>query len=82
MKAILEFDLTNQDDKKSLDICLKSSDLQGVIWEFTHNAKKRIKQEFENGSSHIDYDVLDGVERCFEYFYKLLEDKNINPNEL
>ena len=80
MRAILEFDLNNQEDEKSLNRCLKATDMASVIWEFTHNSRKKIEREFESETKGVD--VFDGIERCFEHFYKLLEDSNVNINEL
>ena len=80
MKAILKFNLLDIDDKVEHERCLKAKDLCNVIWEFTHNSRKKIEQEFEVKQDGVD--EFDVIERCFEHFYSLLEDSNINISEL
>ena len=80
MKAILKFDLLDIDDRVEHERCLKAKELCNVIWEFTHNSRKKIEQEFEVKQDGVD--EFDAIERCFEHFYSLLEDSNININNL
>ncbi len=78
MKAKLIFSLP--EEQQDFDRCVKSSDLCAVIWEFTSNSRKRIEREFKNNTENND--AFDGIERCFEHFYNLLEDRGINIDEI
>jgi len=81
MKAELKFDMSNLDDRQEFKKVMKSSEMASVIWEFIHNSRKRIEQEFENEIFNKT-DCFDGIERCFEHFHKLLEEESINIDEL
>jgi hypothetical protein len=79
-KAKLEFDMSDIDDRIEHFRCIKSSDMASVLWEFSNNSRKRIEREFEDNMENND--VFDGIERCFEHFYDLLKDSNINIDEI
>ena len=81
MKAILEFDLENHEDRMSHLRCIKSSDMSSVIWEITHNLRKSIDRRFES-QPQSGRDEFDGVEEVFMEIYKLLDKYNINIDEL
>lgn len=80
MKATLKFNLLDVDDRQAHLRCVKANDMTSVLWKFTRNSRKTIEQEFENQEQ--TFDAFDGIERCFEHFYKLLEENSINVDEL
>ena len=80
MRAILKFDLSDIDDRQEHFRCVKASDMASVLFEFGSNCRKTIKREFESKTEEVD--VYDGIDKCFEHFYRLLQEHNINIDEL
>jgi hypothetical protein len=78
LKAILEYDLDNPDDREAHLRAIKSLDMASVIFEFQINSRKRIAQKI--------YDNKDGnitsLDIIYNEFFELLENHNININEL
>jgi len=72
MKATLEFDLENHEDKMAHLRCIKSSDMTGFIWELQHNFWRKWKHDEDNFT-------LDNYK---EELLKLLEEYSINVGEL
>lgn len=70
MKAILEFDLNEPDDRMAHLRCVKSTDMALVIWEFFYNDRKFIE---ENNLT---------IEEVFKTFTDTLNEYNINIDEL
>lgn len=82
-KAILEFDLTDGDDRMEHLRAIKSTDMALMIWQLVYNTKKDIvreleAEEFKGGVDH-DYDLLDKV---FEKINDLMEEYNIAIDDL
>ena len=78
MKAILEFNIDDFDDKMSHKQCIKANDMALAIWEFSSNSKRTLEDEL--ASKDIDkYETLDLV---FKMFYDILDEHSININEL
>jgi len=71
MKAILEFDLDNEDDKISHKECIKASDMAGFIWELKHNFWRKWK--------HDETDFT--LESYKEAMYDLLEEHKLNTDD-
>ena len=80
MKAKLEFDLDNPDDRMEHMRCVKSTDMAIVLFEITHNLKRQLEHRFE--SQPQPRDEFDGLDETFSEIHKLLEDNNINIDEL
>ncbi len=67
MKAILEFDLSNQEEKKEHFRCIKSSDMAGALFEIQMNLRKRSGEN---------------VDAVFDEIYKIMDEYNLNIEEL
>ena len=80
MKTKLIFDNDDADDTLQLKRCLASNHLVTALWEISR-LKKKLDQKFEN-TDNSNNDVFDGIERCFEHFYKLLEEGGISIDEI
>lgn len=82
-KAILEFDLTDGDDRMEHLRAIKSTSMALMIWHLVYNTKKEILRELEasdlNGSADHDYDLLDKV---FEKIHELLDEHGIKIDDL
>lgn len=79
MKAQLNFDLDDIDDRLNHQQCIKANDMALVIWELVYNTKKSIEWELESKKNDNRYDVLDLI---YEKIHSLLEEHNINIDEL
>lgn len=85
MKAILEFDLDNPDDKEAHLRCIKSTDMASVLFEFTANSRKRIINRIESKDAHLlkhnpDIDFI--IQLVFQEFNGLMEGNDVNIDEL
>ena len=77
-KAILEYDLNDQDDTMAHLRAVKSLDMALVLWEMAYNVKKRINNQIE----FEKLDAYDAVEKIFEKLHEELNDHGINLDEL
>lgn len=77
-KAILEYDLNDQDDTMAHLRAVKSLDMALVLWEMAYNAKKRINNQIE----FEKLDAYDAVEKVFEKLHEEMNDHGINLDEL
>lgn len=79
MKAIIEFNLDNPDDRHSYEIHNKSKDLAFLIWQLMTNKKKEIEYKLESYKTYGKYETLDLV---FEEIGTMLEEEGINIDKL
>ena len=77
MKAKLEFDLDDFDDRMAHLRCVKSTDMASILFEMTMNARKRITMGSEYGEEYYK-----GVDDVFNKLRELMEENNINIDEL
>jgi hypothetical protein len=57
MKAVLEFDLNDQDDKESHMRCINSTEMAIAIFNLKHNLYKRVSHFVENNVNDEDPDA-------------------------
>jgi len=74
MKAILEFDLYDSDDKMLHLRCIKSTDLAIAFFEILHQKRKELYSKEE-----LDGDTIDKV---YDMIYDVLEDNNLSIDEI
>ena len=67
------------EDQQEYNRVNKALDMASVLWEFSTNCRKTIESEFEN---ETNVDAYDGIKRCFEHFYELMEEAGINIDDL
>lgn len=79
MKAIIEFNLDDPDDRHSYEIHNRSKDLAFLIWQLMTNKKKEIQYKLECYTTYNRYDALDLV---FEEIGTMLEEEGINIDKL
>ena len=77
MKAKLEFDLTDFDDKLEHLRCVKSTDMAMVLWELQHNSYRTITNGYGDDDSFVK-----GVDAVFERIQELLDEHDIKPDKL
>ena len=69
MKAIIEFDLDNQEDKMAYKRANSSLDMTLVLWEITHNLRRKL----ENDSD---------IDKVFYEIYDLMDKHNLAIDDL
>jgi len=79
MKAKLEFDLNDPDDRMAHFRAVKSLDMASALFEITR-LKKQVERRFEEDTTECDsFDVIQDV---FDRIYEVLGDNNIDVDEL
>jgi hypothetical protein len=79
MKAILEFNLDEPDDRISHNQCVKANDMAGVLWELVYNTKKKLEWELD---ANDKLDRYEGLEMVYKRIYELLEEHDVNIDSL
>jgi molecular chaperone GrpE (heat shock protein) len=77
MKAKLEFDLDDMDDKMAHNRCVKATDMALVLWEITTNSYRGLTNGYDE-----ENDYHKGVDAVYEKLKELLEEHDINPHNL
>lgn len=77
MKAKLEFDLDDMDDKMAHDRCIKATDMALVLWELTTNSYRGLTIGYDEDDSYHK-----GVDAVYEKLRELLEEHDINPHNI
>lgn len=70
MKATIEFDLNDPDERGSFELYNKSLDMGLLIWELVHNKKKEL------------YDQDEPIDYLYNWLYDEMESRGININNL
>lgn len=79
MKAKLEFDLNDPDDRQAHLRCVKSLDMALALFEILHNTKKGIGYKIEGSNITDPYEVLELV---MEKIWDDAHSRGINMDEL
>jgi hypothetical protein len=80
MKAVLEFDLNDPDDRMAHLRAIKSLDMTIALFEIQANLKKRCERIAE--SKEGDLDVYDGIELVFQHISELMYENGIIIDDL
>lgn len=80
MKAILEFNLDEHEDRMAHMRCTKSVDMAWVLSEILINLEKKVQHEVS--SFEADSDVSDGVYAAFRRIRELVNDRGIIIEDL
>jgi hypothetical protein len=80
MKATLEFDLDNPDDRMAHMRAVKSLDMAIVLFELQTNLKKRCESIAE--AQEADSDINDGVYLVFQQISELMYENGIIIDDL
>jgi hypothetical protein len=80
MKATLEFDLDNPDDRMAHMRAVKSLDMAIVLFELQTNLKK--KCEYIAEAQEADSDIHDGVYLVFQQISELMYENGIIIDDL
>ena len=84
MKATLDFDLNDPDDRMDHKRCVKALDMALVLWEFYHNSKKSLEYKVEGIMTDKDeeFSPFDAINVVYEHFRELLNEYDINIDKL
>lgn len=78
MKAKLEFDLDEHDDKMSHLRCIKSLDMALILWEIRVNMRKRLEHEAEARSiKNPGTDYYAGVDLAMDFLDELFDEHDL-----
>ena len=77
MKAKLEFDLDNPDDKMAHMRCVKATDMALMLWDIKQKIRSKLKY-----SEDLSEDELHQWEVMQDEFYSIADDCGINLDEL
>ena len=80
MKAILEFDLNDPDDRMAHLRCIKATDMALALFDIL--VKLKDITEFSIESLEADSDKWDGAEVVYTLIQQIAEKYNINIDEL
>lgn len=78
MKAILEFDLNEEDDVIAHKRCVQSLDLVLMLWDVEQELRKLTKYAPDSMSQ----ETYDELTKFREWFYETLNEKNISLDNL
>lgn len=79
MKAIIEFNLDDPDDRNAYEIHNKSKDMAFLLWHLMTNKKKELEYKLEAYKTFDKYETLDLV---FEEIAMMLQEENIDIDKL
>jgi hypothetical protein len=80
-KAILEFDLTDSDDRMEHLRAIKSLDMAMMLWELFYNTKKEFMRELESKEDSSDRE-FQLVEKIWDRIWELGEERGIKIDDL
>lgn len=79
MKATLEFNLDDFDDRTAHLRAVKSLDIAMVLWQLVMNSKKGIEYELEGRMMKgEEVNALDALDLVFDRIHDLLEEHDVN----
>ena len=80
MKATLEYNLNDPDDRMAHMRAIKSMDMACALFDITRNLKGILQQRFENQPQKRD--EFDGLDETFREIQSYMEEFSINIEEL
>jgi hypothetical protein len=79
MKAIIEFNLDDADDRNSYEVHNKAKDMAYILWNLMTNKRTELENRLEH---HKKYDKFKTLNLVFEEISEMLEEENINIHKL
>lgn len=82
-KAIIEFDLDNEDDSMLFSRMNKATEMASALWTILYNTKKGIVWELEANEDKFKEDPYELIEKIYAKIWEVVsEDNNINIDDL
>lgn len=83
MKAIIEFNLEDEDDKLAHLRAIKSLDMAHAIWDIQHSSKKGMYHKIENAiNEDINFTPYDAIDIMYENIIDIILKYNISTDDL
>ena len=80
MKAILEFNLDDHDDRLAHMRCVKALDMSLALWEIKYNLKRKLENSFlDEEKDDMYFKALDTI---FDKICDEINDRGINLDDL
>jgi hypothetical protein len=79
MKAIIEFNLEDADDRQAYETHNKAQAMADLLWELVTNKKKELEYKLESYKTFGKYETLDLV---FQEIAMMLQEENIDIDKL
>ena len=76
-KAILEFDLNDEDDKNAYQRVNKALDMALVLWDFDQYLRSQLKY-----NENLTSEAYDALEKTRERLNDLMQEHNVDLDEL
>lgn len=76
----LTITLDTETEKNEIKRLLVSDELYSIVFEITHNLKKKCIQRFENDEK--EFSAIDGIEHVFSEIHDIIEHNQIDITEL
>lgn len=80
MKAILEYDLDDQDDRRAHLRAVRSIDMACALFEITHNLKRKLEHRFEDTPQVRD--EFDGLDEVFMEINRIMMEHGLDLDDL
>ena len=78
MKAIIEFDLNDQDDLMAHKRCIKSTEISIALWEIIYNTRKKfVEKEASDEATQMAEDIFNHINEIIQE-YNIIIDELIN----
>ena len=82
MKATIEYNLNDADDKHDYYLHNKADDMAMFIWELVSNTKKGLEYDIEAKRSEGEISNYDTLDMVFEKIGEMLNEYDINVDRL
>lgn len=83
MKAILEFDLNDLDDRMAHDRACRSLDMALALWQIVTNTKRDIADKIERAlEEDKNFTPQDSLDLVYDQIYEILRDHDVNVERL
>jgi hypothetical protein len=83
MKAILEFDLNDQDDNMAHLRAVKSLSMAMALWNILYNSKKTMMHQVERAiENDKNITPIDAVEMTYDAIWDIVKEEGIIIDEL
>jgi hypothetical protein len=78
MKAILEFNLDEPEDRSDHLRAVKSSNIMSVLWEFDMYLRSQLKYN----DSNLTNEAYEALDKAREKLYEVMNDQHVSFDEL
>ena len=81
-KLILEFDLSNEDDRFHYKATNKAQQMSGVLFELIHNFRKKTEHVLESKLETEDMAPMTVHDVIMDELFRLIDEHDIHPSDV